>query len=88
MGFLGGEVVKVNVNFRLEREKLEKLKAVASGKRQSLTGVLTDAVNEYLALYVVGEPTVGRLKRKVDDVEKRLEALENFLLKKGAESVF
>lgn len=76
-----------NINFRLEKQDLKKFDELATARRMKRSEALRDAVKEYLALWVVGrEPTVGTLLRRVENIEKRLTALENFLMQKGAES--
>lgn len=75
------------VNFRLEKEDLMKLDELAKAKNLKRSDALREAVNEYLALYIVDrEPTVGKLFRRMQDIEKRLAKLEDLLIKKGAEA--
>jgi hypothetical protein len=76
------------VAFRIDVELIRKLERIAEAKGIKRPEALRDAVKEYVALYLVGgEPTVGRLKRKIDDLDKRLTALENLLMQKGVEGV-
>lgn len=72
--------------FRLDAKQHKKMAELAEAKGIKKPEAYREAVKEYLALYVVGSDlTVGRLKRKIDDLEKRLTTIENLLMEKGAQ---
>ena len=74
------------MSFRLEGEKRKKLDELVKAKHISRAEALRDAVNEYLALYLVNyEPTVGRLDRRMREMDQRLTKVEELLMKRGAE---
>lgn len=76
------------VAFRLDVEKAKKVESIASAKEIKRPEALREAVDEYIALYIVGaEPTLGRLQKRVQDIDKRLSSIEDLLKQKGAQNV-
>jgi hypothetical protein len=76
----------VLVATRLDAESSKRLGDLARAKHIKRAEALREAVKEYLALYIIGsEPTVGRLFRRVQDIDARLTNIENLLMEKGAQ---
>jgi metal-responsive CopG/Arc/MetJ family transcriptional regulator len=71
----------VLVNVRVDSKVVETLKAIASGKGEKyLSNVIREALIEYISTYT-GEPTLGGLKRRINEIEIRLRKIEDTLMK-------